>query len=167
MSVELLTLRPWSDEDLSLLEKLMSDPSVMEHLGGPESPDQIVERHQRYLHLPETNHMYAILIEDSAAGNVCYWETTVGDQIVYEMGWMVLPEYQKRGIATRAAQLVIDEARANQRHRFMHAFPGVDNPASNAICRKLNFSWIESCEVEYPKGRMMRANNWRLDLFES
>jgi RimJ/RimL family protein N-acetyltransferase len=166
MTAERITLRPWSDEDLSLLEKLMSDPRVMEHLGGPESHDQILDRHQRYLHLPETNHMYVIVLEDSRVGNVGYWETTEGDQTVYEMGWMVLPEYQGRGLATRASQLVIDQARANHRHRFMHAFPGADNPASNAICRKLNFSLIESREIEYPKGHMMQANNWRLDLFE-
>ena len=165
MHVDSLTLRPWSDEDLPLLEKLMSDPVVMEHLGGPDSPDQIRQRHDRYLHLPETDHMFAVLLEDSAVGSIGYWETMWNDQQVYEMGWFVLPDYQGRGIATRAAELVIDQARSDRRHRFMHAFPGADNPASNAICRKLGFSLIELCEVEYPRGHFMQANNWHLDLF--
>ena len=164
MHVNSLTLRPWSDEDLPLLERLMSDPIVMEHLGGPDRPEKIRERHQRYLKLPETDHMFAILLENSAVGSVGYWETTFGGQPVYEMGWFVLPAYQGRGIATRAGELVIDHARSTHRHQFMHAFPGVDNPASNAICHKLGFSLIESCEVEYPIGRFMQANNWRLDL---
>jgi hypothetical protein len=44
-------LQPWSEEDLSLLQKL---------LGDPETPEQIARRHQRYLHLPETSHMLKI-----------------------------------------------------------------------------------------------------------
>jgi len=165
MRVDRLILRPWSEEDYSLLETLMSDPIVMEHLGGPDRIEKIQERHQRYLHLPETDRMFAILLEDVAVGSIGFWELTVDDQLVYEMGWFVLPVYQGRGIATRAAKLVLDYARSDHRYPWMHAFPGVDNPASNAICRKLGFSLVETCEVEYPKGRFMQANNWRLELF--
>ena len=167
MCVDRVTLRPWSDMDLPLLETLMRDPVVMEHLGGPDSPEKIRERHQRYLNLPETDHMFAILLDDIPVGSVGYWETMADEQPVYEMGWFVLPAYQGRGLATRASELVINQARSDHRHQFMHAFPEVDNPASNAICRKLGFSLIEQCEVEYPLGRFMQANNWRLDLFGS
>ena len=163
--MESLALRPWSDEDLPLLETLMSDSIVMEHLGGPNSPEQIRQRHERYLHLPETDHMFVIRLEDSAVGSIGYWETTWREEQVYEMGWFVLPAFQGRGIATHAAKLLLEQARSDHRHQFMHAFPGADNPASNAICRKLGFSLIEACEVEYPKGHLMQANNWRLNLF--
>jgi len=40
-----VVLQPWSDGDLALLEKLMGDPGMTVHLGGPESPEQILERH--------------------------------------------------------------------------------------------------------------------------
>ncbi|WP_410962534.1 GNAT family N-acetyltransferase, partial [Salmonella sp. SAL4358] len=58
-----LILRPWSEEDLPLLEKLLGDPAMMEHLGGPETPEQILRRHQRYMRLPEsgTDYMFTIL----------------------------------------------------------------------------------------------------------
>ena len=52
-----VALQPWSAEDLPLLEKLLGDPKMMAHLGGPETPEQIAQRHQRYLQLPETDHM--------------------------------------------------------------------------------------------------------------
>jgi RimJ/RimL family protein N-acetyltransferase len=159
-----LALRPWSDEDLPLLETLMSDPIVMEHLGGPDSPEQIRARHQRYLHLPGEDHMFAILLGGLAVGSIGYWESTWRDEPVYEMGWFVLPAYQGQGIATRAAMLMLDQARSEGRHPYMHAFPGADNPASNAICGKLGFSLIETRAVEYPKGHFMQANNWRLNL---
>ena len=45
-------LDPWAEDDLPLLQGLLGDPVMMEHLGGPEAPEKIVERHQRYLGFP-------------------------------------------------------------------------------------------------------------------
>ena len=47
----------------------------------------------------------------------------------YEVGWMVVPEFQGRGIAVAATTQAIELAK----HRFMHAFPNVDNAPSNAM----------------------------------
>ena len=55
-------------------------------------------------------------------------------------------------------------ARARATHRFLHAFPSVDNAPSNAICRKLGFTLLGECDFEYPPGNRMRCNDWRLDL---
>ena len=164
-------LRPWSEEDLFLLEKLLGDPAMTTHLGGPETSEQILRRHQRYLHLPEdgTDHMFRIVWGPNAegVGNVGYWRKTWRDQAVYEIGWLVLPAYQGHGIATKAAAAAIAYARRAPQFQFMHAFPSVDNPASNAICRKLGFTLVEECQVEYPPGRSMTVNDWRLDLLET
>jgi RimJ/RimL family protein N-acetyltransferase len=163
-----LLLRPWSEEDLPLLEKLMGDPDMMAYLGGPETPEQIRKRHQRRLQLPETDHMFVILWgpKSEVAGSIGYWQKNWRDQLVYEMGWFVLPEYQGQGIATKAGEAVIERARQERRHQFMHAFPSVSNTASNAICRKLGFTLIEECQFEYPPGNFMQCNDWRLDLFK-
>ena len=168
MNVVGISLEPWSDADLPLLEQLLGDPAMMEHLGGPESPEQIRQRHQRYLRLPETDHMFKIVLREDAApvGSVGYWKKLWHDQPVYEMGWQVLPAYHGRGIATKAGEAVIAQARSDHRYQFMHAFPSVSNPASNAICRKLGFTWIEECEVEYPPGNFMTINDWRLELYQ-
>jgi RimJ/RimL family protein N-acetyltransferase len=162
-----LELQPWSDGDLPLLEQLMGDPQMMVDLGGPESKEQIRRRHERYLRLPETDHMFKIVQgpEFTAVGSIGYWEKTWRDQLVYEMGWSVLPEFQGRGIATAAGDAAIAQGRLEHRHRFMHAFPSVSNAASNAICRKLGFRLIEAHEFEYPPGSFMRCNDWELDLF--
>jgi RimJ/RimL family protein N-acetyltransferase len=162
-----VTLWPWSEQDLSLLEELMGDPATMAHLGGPETPEQVLKRHQRYLQLPETDHMFVILwgSNSEVAGSIGYWQKNWRDQLAYEMGWFVLPAYQGRGIATKAGAAMIEEARLQQRHRFMHAFPSVENVPSNAICRKLGFTLIEECRFEYPSGHFMQCNDWRLALF--
>lgn len=163
-----ILLQPWSKEDLPLLKKLLGDPAMMTHLGGPESPEQILRRHQRYLHLPEdgTDHMFRIVWAPTGegVGNVGYWRKTWRDQAIYETGWLVLPGYQGHGIATKATTLVIEHARQDLKYQFMHAFPSVENAASNAICRKLGFTLVEECQVEYPPGHSMTVNDWRLDL---
>ena len=162
-------LQPWSEEDLPLLQQLLGDAEVTEHLGGPESEEQILRRHQRYLHLPEdgTDHMFRVVWAPTGegVGSVGYWRKTWREQSVYEIGWLILPAYQGQGIATKAAAAAIDHARREAKYQFMHAYPSVENPASNAICRKLGFTLVEECQLEYPPGRSMTVNDWRLDLF--
>lgn len=160
-------LVPWADKDLPLLQQLLGDPEMMEHLGGPETPAQIRQRHQRYLRLPETDHMFTIALDDVAepVGSIGYWQKSWRGELVYEMGWHVLSADQGRGIATKAGEAILALARADHRHQFMHAFPSVSNPASNAICRKLGFSLLGESAVEYPPGHLMTINDWRLDLF--
>ena len=81
----------------------------------------------------------------------------------------MLPAFQGRGIASTATGLAISSAREDGRHRFMHAFPSVEDPPSNAICRKLGFTLLGAMDFEYPpgSGNMLRCNDWRLDLLES
>ena len=153
-----------------MLEKLLGDPDMMVHLGGPENPEQILRRHRRYVQLAEdgTDHMFKVVWGSSAegVGSVGYWRRNWRERPIYEMGWLVLPAYQGQGIATKAAAAVIEHARQAPRYHFMHAFPSVSNAASNAICHKLGFTLVEECQFEYPPGRSMRVNDWRLDLFE-
>lgn len=162
-------IQPWAEEDLPLLQNLLGDPDMMTHLGGPETQEQILRRHQRYTHLPQhgTDHMFKVVWVPTGegVGNVGYWRKTWREQSVYEMGWLILPGYQGKGIATKAAAAVIEHARRKPKYRFMHAFPSVENAASNAICRKLGFTLVEECRFEYPPGRSMTVNDWRLDLF--
>jgi RimJ/RimL family protein N-acetyltransferase len=157
----------WGPDDLPLLHKLHGDPVMMEHLGGAWSAEQIEERHERYLRLEPPDAMFTIVDEDGgqSLGSVGYWEREWRGEQVYETGWFVLPEFQGRGIAVAGTRQAIDLAAAERRHRFMHAFPNVQNTASNAICRKLGFTLLEDLEFEYPKGSFMRCNDWRLELF--
>jgi RimJ/RimL family protein N-acetyltransferase len=146
----------------------MGDPAMTEHLGGPESPEKIAERQARYEDVGDTSkgRMFKIVDEATgeAVGSVGYWEREWRGQHVYETGWSVLPAFQGRGIARAATAQAIEKARGEKKHRFLHAFPAVDNAASNAICRKLGFTLLEAREFEYPPGNFMRCNDWRLDL---
>jgi RimJ/RimL family protein N-acetyltransferase len=165
-------IEPWSPGDLSLLERLLGDPAMMEHLGGAQSSEKIGRRQERYLALqgegPEKMFKIVEASTGEGVGSVGFWEREWGGTQVYETGWMVLPEFQGRGIATTATARVIELVRAEGKHRFLHAFPSVENAASNAICRKLGFELLDEHDFEYPKdsGNVLHCNNWRLDLFE-
>ncbi|MGE8203815.1 GNAT family N-acetyltransferase [Heyndrickxia sp. NPDC080065] len=162
-----IKIKPWENADLDLLFRLNA-PEMMEHLGGSESEEQILSRHKRYLEIGSRGQMFSILQLPNLepVGSVGYWESVWEDEQIYEIGWSVLPPFQGKGIATIAVKAAIEKACAEQKHRYIHAFPSINNPGSNAICRKLNFRLISECDFEYPPGSIMRCNNWRLDLNE-
>lgn len=163
-----MTLEPWGPGDLALLERLMGDPRMTQHLGGPETPKKLRERQARYESLEGGDRIFRIVDRASGAGagvgSVGFWTKEWRDAQVYEIGWMVVPEFQGRGIAATATAQAIQCAKHDDKHRFMHAFPSVENAPSNAICKKLGFVLLEACQFEFPKGHFMKCNDWCLDL---
>jgi hypothetical protein len=63
-----MALEPRGSGDLALLERLMGDPRMTEHLGGPESPDQLRERQARYERLKGGDRMFEIVHGANGAG---------------------------------------------------------------------------------------------------
>jgi RimJ/RimL family protein N-acetyltransferase len=157
-------LELWTTGDRPLLERLVGDAAMMEFLGGPESAEKISERQARY-EQPDSK-QFKIIEEPSgeAVGWVGYWEREVPGGMAYEIGWAVVPAFQGRGLASAATAQAIELARAERAHRYMHAYPNVDNAPSNAICRKLGFTLLGSDDYEYPPGNPIRCNDWRLEL---
>ena len=160
-----LRIQPFTEADLDLLRRLNTE-DMKAHLGGLETDEQLRVRHRRYLDwAPSQGCMYRIVLPDGEpAGTVGYGERSWQGSTVYEMGWQVLPAYQGRGIATAAARAGAAHAAGQRKHRYLHAFPSVDNAASNAICQKAGFTLAGECDFEYPVGHFMRSNDWVLDL---
>jgi RimJ/RimL family protein N-acetyltransferase len=159
-------LRPWSQDDLGLLRRTNA-PEMTRYLGGPESEEALLARHERYQRIDgDAGRMYAVVLEATGevAGSIGFWAQTWQGEEVYETGWGVLPEFQGRGVAAAAARAVVEEARARGSRRFLHAFPKVEHAASNAVCRKAGFVLLGECSFEYPKGHPIRSNDWRADL---
>jgi RimJ/RimL family protein N-acetyltransferase len=164
----MIQLLPWSNDDLWAVDRFLSDPEMMEHLGGPQSREQIVDQHERSLETAASGkgQMFKIVLipTTDAIGQIGYWDKTWQGVIVYETGWMILPEYQGKGYASAALRLLVDRLRREHVHRFLHAFPAVTNGPSNALCRGAGFTNLGECEFEYPAGHPLRCNDWRLDL---
>jgi RimJ/RimL family protein N-acetyltransferase len=161
----LVRIEPWTAGDFGLLRR-SNVPAMTEHLGGPETEAQLVLRHKRYLEQDGTGQMFRVVLLPTGepAGSVGFWELDRQGETVFETGWAVLPEFQRRGVATASVHAVIAAARTAGTHRWLHAFPSVRHVASNAVCRRAGFEWVGECDFEYPAGSFMRSNDWRLDL---
>lgn len=160
-------LRAYEVGDQWLLERLLCDPEMMSHLGGAQSTEAVHDRHKRYLTYDgSAEGIFTVVVgpERTPAGWIGFWETQWDEGFIWECGWHVLPEHQRRGVATAAVKLMLSAVRKREKHRYVHAFPAVGNVASNALCRRAGFALLGEREVEFPPGAMMRANDWCLDL---
>lgn len=132
-------IRSYAAVDLGLLERLLGDPAMTVHIGGAESPEAIVARHERHVGSAGLREgPFAIVAgpDGAPAGWVGCWESSWRGEDVGECGWHVLTRFQGRGVAA----------------------------AATALCRRFGFECPGEVEVEYPKGSTMRSNDWRLDL---
>jgi RimJ/RimL family protein N-acetyltransferase len=59
---------------------------------------------------------------------------------------------------------VVGRAAALGTRRHLHAYPSVDHPASNGVCRRAGFTLLGEVAFEYPKGHPITCNDWRVDL---
>jgi RimJ/RimL family protein N-acetyltransferase len=161
--VELL---PYSDADLALTEALECDPDVMRELGGPVDPADIPAIHRRRAASAAAGGWWFTIVPDAdgpPVGTIGIWETEWQGERIDETGWMVLPGFHGRGIASQALDLLLTRARAEPRFAAVHAFPGISNGPSNALCRKFGFTLLEEIEGDY-RGQALRCNHWVLRL---
>jgi RimJ/RimL family protein N-acetyltransferase len=61
---------------------------------------------------------------------------------------------------------MLDAARERGERLPVHAFPRVDNPASNAVCRKAGFRLLGEADFEVANGRVLHTNDWVADLVD-
>lgn len=152
----------YTDADLGLTEALETDPEVMRELGGPITASELSASHRRRLEDP----WWMTIVPERggpAVGTIGIWEKPLDGETIHETGWMVLPAFQGRGIASSALKLLIELARAEPRFECIHAFPPVSNTPSNALCRKFDFALKEQREFSYT-GRTLYCNHWSLAL---
>jgi RimJ/RimL family protein N-acetyltransferase len=145
--------------DAPLFEAELCDPVMMEHLGGPISSEDARATLERQLDPERTWSFVIVTDEGEDAGSVALW---THDDGVSEIGWMVLPRFQRRGLGRGAVAMILERARADGRWGPIHAYPTVTNEASNAMCRTLGFDLLETIDGEY-SGRPLRLHHWCWD----
>ena len=155
-------------EDLALREAIESDPKMMEELGGANTREQIERAHLGALEsVAAGTCLYLKIVTGNSRAGVGYigvWSSSFRDEPINETGWMVLPKFQGRGLATQAVREILWLATSEKKFQTIHAFPGIYNAASNALCKRIGFERIEECEVEY-QSRTLKCNHWRIQLF--
>ncbi len=138
---------------------------VMSELGGPVPREEIPALHRRRVDGVANDPWWFVIVtqHDESAGEIGIWETEHDGSVVHETGWMLLAAFHGRGLATAALGLLLDRARAEPRFEQLHAFPGVSNPASNALCRKFGFELLGEEDGGYRDAKL-RVNHWVLTL---
>ncbi|HVA66348.1 MAG TPA: GNAT family N-acetyltransferase [Elusimicrobiota bacterium] len=51
------------------------------------------------------------------AGVIGIWDAELKGEPISEMGWMILPAFRGRGVATKAGRMVLERARSEKRWR--------------------------------------------------
>jgi RimJ/RimL family protein N-acetyltransferase len=161
-----VTLHLYAADDFPLLQA-QNSPEMTAYLGGPESPEKIEQRHEKYQRLIREGEarMFRIAADESpAVGIIGWWRSRWRDQDVQEAGWGVLTPFQGRGYAVRALEALIRDAADHGDRALLVANPRVDNAASNAVCARTGFSFRGEEDDEYPPGSPIRTNVWTFDL---
>jgi RimJ/RimL family protein N-acetyltransferase len=163
-----MRLEAMTEEDVAIRIRMETDPRMMAELGGPRPREQVERAHSRAMKRAAEGKAWLLKVipdgSGAVAGGVLLWESSLLGTAVNEIGWMIFPEFQNRGIASQAVREVLAKARTEGKFGQIHAFPGAGNGASNAICRKNGFVLVGERDVEFA-GRTLRCNHWRVDLF--
>jgi RimJ/RimL family protein N-acetyltransferase len=154
--------------DVEAYVRMRCDPVMMAELGGPLPRDGIEAKVERDVGEAAAGTAWIkMIVPDVAAprvvaGTVVLWSHEQDGAALSEIGWMVLPEFQGRGLAKAAVRTLLERARDEDRWGRVHAFPGITNAASNGICRSLRFTLLEERDVIFAD-RVIRANHWAID----
>ena len=154
--------------DVEAYARMRCDPAMMAELGGPQPPEGIEAKVRRDVEAAAADTAWiAMIIPDESApeqvgGSVVIWSHEDHGEPLSEIGWMVLPEFQGRGLAKRAVRMLLERARDERRWGRVHAFPGVTNGPSNGICRSLGFTLLGAQEVRFGE-HAISSRHWVID----
>jgi len=160
-----MQLRDVAPGDLGAYQRMRCDPVMMAELGGPVPREGMAAKVARDVEQAAADSAWIKMIipDESApgvvAGSVALWSHEDSGTAMSEIGWMVLPEFQGRGIAKTAVRMLLTLAREQDRWGLVHAFPAITNAPSNAVCRSAGFRFAGEQDTTF-SGRVFRTNHW-------
>ncbi len=161
-------LRTVQLDDVELYVRMRCDPVMMAELGGPQPREGIPAKVERDVRQATSDIEWITMVvpddtrPDVVAGTVALWSHDDHGKTISEIGWMILPEFQGRGLAKQAVRLLLERARDDGRWGPVHAFPAVTNAPSNGICRSVGFTLVGQWDGEFA-GLPIRSNHWTID----
>lgn len=152
-----VTLEPWTDADLDVLRRANS-LELTRFLGGPESEESLAARHDEYLTSGDAVQMFRIVADGEDAGYAGWWEQEHEGAPAFEVGCVVEPAWQGRGVGAAALGEVVRRALAAGGGRPVVGYGNVENEASEALCRRVGF--VREGTGEFPGDPPVRVNVW-------
>ena len=161
-------LRNVTEDDVDAYIRMRCDPVMMADLGGPLPPELQPDKTRRDAAEAAADTAWIKMVvpdpdtPDVVAGSVTIWSHDIDGGPASEIGWMILPQFQGRGLGKSAARALLEQARDEDRWGVVHAFPATGNAASNGICRSLGFRFVTELDVTFAD-RVLRSNHWTID----
>lgn len=152
-----LELIPWREGDIEVLRRANS-PELTRHLGGPEDDDALRARHAEYLVGGDAVRMFRIEVDGRTAGYAGWWEQDHDGAPAFEVGCVVEPAWQGRGVGAAALGEVVRRAIAAGGGRPIVGYGHVGNEASEALCRRVGF--VLEGTGEFPGEPPTAVNVW-------
>ena len=128
-----MKLVDYTDDDLPLsIAGSETDPVVMAELGGPRSLESIERVHPRRVSPSADRGMWLdVVLEDEPepVGSIGVWWSDWQGEELWEVGWMLRPQFHGRGLCSTALEMLIERLRGGSevRHR-----PRVSGTVNNA-----------------------------------
>ena len=156
-----MRLRDVEPGDVGAYVRMRCDPVMMAELGGPLPREGMAAKVARDVRQAAADAAWIKMIipdmsaPEVVAGSVVLWSHEDSGTAMSEIGWMVLPEFQGRGIAKTAVRMLLELAGEQEHGGLVHAFPAITKAPSNAVCRLTGFrfageqqtSFADACSV--------------------
>ena len=130
-----ISIRKMTEGDFESLYGLLSDPRVMEYLEPPYTR----EKAWQFLAtagLSDPPLIYSVEHEGNFAGYVIYHDY---DDSGVEIGWVLRPEYWRKGLASRLTEQLIQRGLSSNRQLVIECSPKQE--ITRHIARKYGFNY--------------------------
>jgi RimJ/RimL family protein N-acetyltransferase len=107
--------------DVDAYGRMRCDPVMMAEIGGPRPREGIEEKVRSDVQDVASGTTWIKMIvpsedkPDVVAGSVALWSHETDGELLSEIGWMVLPEFQGRGLSKPAVRTLLEMAREENR----------------------------------------------------
>lgn len=156
-----MLLRDVEYGDVDAYVRMRCDPAMMAELGGPLPREGMEAKVRRDVQGAEAGTDWIkMIVPDAAepevvAGTVALWPHGADAERISEIGWMVLPEFQGRGLGKRAVRMLLEPPATTAgggsctpfpRQRTLRRTVCAAHLVSGSWARKTCPSPAESCE---------------------
>lgn len=151
---ERLTLRKVMEEDQDELYKLLNDPLVRRYnTFRPETsrfPERLIRYFKDSYRTLSSLHFAVVLNEGEQFAGLCSFQRWKEEEGSASMGYMILPELWNRGIATEAAERLLEFGFTELGLKLVYAACDPDNHPSQSVLAKCGFKPADEGENQSP-----------------